>query len=164
MSTCNYCHKSGLFLKLEKNGCCEKCAKTIKESIRQIEHDIEINLIYLSNPASTEDRDRTLSDLQSNYEKLIEYKSLCFTGKITNPEIAYQIIEENHDKYYVHLAKQDGDILIEELNKMQRKQYQYKKVEKFLTDLMFEYTGMNDKSKLDPIRKKFEKLRDKYSE
>lgn len=164
MPTCNYCHKNGLFLRLEKNGCCDKCVKTIREAIHYIEHEIEINSIYLSSPASAEDLDRALYDLEHNYEELIKYKSLCFTGKNPNPEISYQLLQENHDKYYVHLAKQEIKQLIDKLGEMKIKKYQLARISSFLESLENDYSEMNDQSLLDPIRKKIEKLREKYSE
>lgn len=162
MAVCKRCGKNAPFGRLNEFGLCANCIHETNGLLYDVERSVANNLIYLKDPANTEDLTRTIRDLTNNYITLSQLSVFGVLGHDKKPKDTLHILEENHDQYYIHLAKQEGKIIEDEVNNLQRKKYQYAKIEKFIIHLQFDFTDMNDKSKLDGIRKKFEKLLEKY--
>lgn len=111
MAICKYCGKSGLLLSINKNSLCKNCDPIVTDLFKKTQYDLRTNQIYLDDPANPEDLHRTINDIRSSLNILIELKNKGILTNDSNPEDLLNTLEIKHDSYYKELFQWEFDQL-----------------------------------------------------
>ncbi len=163
MPKCIYCGKTGAFLKLSKAKLCSDCEKTIPSETIKNTYLYKNNLISLEDPATVDDLTTSITYIRRALGFLSNLQSKGLVGEIKNPKSLLEDIEKNHDNYYKRLFDYEYDELLKTIAQMQLKKYQLARIRKFSEHLFLDRDDLNDRSCMNYLDVKVQKLIEIYS-
>lgn len=158
MASCKFCEKSGLFLRLNSNGLCKRCAPAVKS-----EASGHIRVINDSYKLITESKN--VETVKGRLDLVIErceyleskYQSKGINIMKPSPKEHLKHYRNNYDQYIAEVLEREYEKLLEKVSNLKTKRGKVNNIEKYIDRLNEFKNELEDKKALQYIEDNVEK-------